>query len=105
MLAVVLVPVLLGAVVVPVFVVRLLATAVLPFVTAVVCITLPVSVSMLLLYIPVVSVNITSLFVSRSDLELHATKIEAPSVEGSAHVGEHELSPAFGASEPWPAVF
>src|SRR6185369_8342634 len=33
---------------------------------------------------------------------LHATKTEAPSIEGSAHVGEHEVSPGFGASEPCP---
>src|SRR5687767_15006406 len=36
---------------------------------------------------------------------LHATKIDEPSTEGSAHVGEHELSPGFGGSEPCPPVF
>src|SRR5829696_4995880 len=42
---------------------------------------------------------------SRISLDLlHATKIEEPSADGSAHVGEHELSPGFGASIPCPPV-
>src|SRR6185295_17692397 len=35
---------------------------------------------------------------------LHATKTDEPSAEGSAHVGEHELSPGFGGSEPCPGM-
>src|ERR1044072_200317 len=35
---------------------------------------------------------------------LHATKTDEPSVAGSAHVGEHELSPGFGGSEPCPVI-
>src|SRR5687767_10691 len=38
-----------------------------------------------------------------SDL-LQATKMDAPETEGWAHVGEHELSPAFGGSNPCPPV-
>src|SRR5215216_4283259 len=42
-------------------------------------------------------------FTSTISLEpLQATKTEAPSAEGSAHVGEHELSPGFGTSDPCP---
>src|ERR1051326_3746269 len=33
---------------------------------------------------------------------LQATKMDEPSAEGSAQVGEHELLPAFGGSEPCP---
>src|SRR5690349_21842379 len=35
---------------------------------------------------------------------LHATKTEAPSVEGSAQVGEQEWSPGLGGSEPCPLM-
>src|SRR5262249_35591821 len=34
---------------------------------------------------------------------LHATKIDDPSLDGWAQVGEHESSPGFGAS-PWPGI-
>src|ERR1044071_3390790 len=41
--------------------------------------------------------------ISRISLNLlHATKIESPATDGSAHVGEHEVSPGFGASIPCP---
>src|SRR5262245_49786007 len=35
---------------------------------------------------------------------LHATKIASPATDGSAQVGEQELSPGFGASMPCPPV-
>src|SRR6185503_4405117 len=51
------------------------------------------------------SVHVFALTSTISLEPLHATKIDEPSTEGSAHVGEHELSPGFGGSEPCPLVF
>src|ERR1700754_2366200 len=50
------------------------------------------------------SVHVFALISTISLEALHATKTDEPSAEGSAHVGEHELSPGFGASEPWPLM-
>src|ERR1043165_4593678 len=50
------------------------------------------------------SVHVFALISTISLDPLHATKIDDPSVEGSAHVGEHELSPGFGGSEPCPWI-
>src|ERR1041385_5444054 len=49
------------------------------------------------------SVNVFALTSTISLEPLHATKTDEPSTEGSAHVGEHELSPGFGGSVPCPA--